>query len=173
MEELFILLNNNCGCVVLPNNVGANTQEMLTLYKEELPFNVIDTIDGQCILWDIDFINKVLSAMATGSLTSMSDIEKQVWYLFVEFQDKMTHSATTNDVGAIGCTIPNGLGDSFVVTVNGITGTLCQDPDLSVPKINQSQSLDQYLMDLYNCDVPNNCGIITGIVTDIAPCPIV
>ncbi len=171
MDELLILLDSTY--VQLPNNIGANTQEMLTLYKEELPYFFLDTIDGKCIQWDIDFINKVLEAMSTGSLGSFSDIEKQVWYSFVEFQDAMSHSASDDYVGAIGCTIPDGLGDSYIVTELGITSTLCQEPVVSVQKERQSKSLDDYLMDLYNCDTPNDCGVIVGDVTDISPCPII
>jgi len=171
MDELLIL--QDCGCVSLPNNIGANANEMLLLYKEEFPFFYISTIDGECIQWDIDFINKCLNAMATGSLANFSDIEKQVWKQFVEFQDLMSHSATTDTLGAIGCTIPNSLGQSFVVTSSGVTTTLCQDPETSVAKESQSKSLDSYFMDLYNCQTVNDCGIITGTVTDISPCPIV
>lgn len=170
MDELLILLDSTY--VQLPNNIGANTQEMLTLYKEEFPYFFLDTIDGQCIQWDIDFINKVLEAMATGSLGNFSDIEKQVWYSFVEFQDAMSHSAPDNYIGAIGCTIPDGLGDSYIVTDLGTTTTKCTDPESSVQKERQSKSLDDYLMDLYNCDTPNDCGIIQGDVEDISPCPI-
>lgn len=171
MEELFDLLDT-ASCVKLQNNIGANTQEMLALFREELPFTYMDTIEGQCIQWDTDFINKCLDAMATGSLTLFSDIEKQIWYEFVEFEDLMSHSATTETVGAIGCTVPNSLGQSFVVTTNGVTATLCQNPQESVPKERQSKSLDDYFMDLYNCETPNDCGIITGTVTDISPCPV-
>jgi len=173
MNELIILLDTMCGCVTKENNIGANTQEMLTLYKEEFPYFFLDTIDGQCIQWDIDFITKCLDAMATGSLGTFSDIEKQVWFSFVEFQDAMSHSAPTTYNGAIGCTIPNGLGDSFIVTNEGITSSLCNEPELSVQKERQSKSLDDYFMNLYNCETVNDCGVITGIVTDISPCPIV
>jgi hypothetical protein len=105
---------------------------MLALFKEELPYYFLDTIDGSCLIWDVDFINKCLEAMATGNLGSFSDVEKQVWYAFVEFQDS--------------------------------TGI--------VPKERQSKSLDTYFIDLLNCNQPNDCGIIEGIVTDISPCVI-
>lgn len=172
MEELFVLLESGCGCVELPNNIGENTQEMLKLFKEEFPYYYLDTIEGSCIIWDEDFINKLLVAMSTGSLVELSDIEKQIWYQYVEFQDALTHSATTDIVGAIGCTNPNELGQSFVVTTNGITTTLCQNPQTTIQKERQSKSLDDYLMNLYNCETPNNCGIIVGDVTDISPCAI-
>lgn len=171
MTELLVLVDYPT-CVTKPNDIGSNAQEMLSLYREEFPFTILDTISGQCILWDEAFIDKLLVAMATGSLANLSDIEKQVWYQFVEFQDAMSHSATTSNIGAIGCTIPDELGQSFVVTTNGITSELCQEPAQSVSKERQSKSLDDYFMDLLNCNTPNDCGIISGIVTDISPCTI-
>lgn len=172
MEELFDLVDLNCSCVEKPNNIGANTQEMLVLFKEEFPYYYLDTIDGQCLVWDEDFINKILVVMATGSLEDLSAIEKQVWYQFVEFQDAMSHSADSSVFGAIGCTVPNELGQSFVVTNSGVTSTLCQAPESSIQKERQSKSLDDYLMSLLNCETPNECGIIEGDVTDVSPCSI-
>jgi len=172
MDELLVLQDGSCGCIVLDNNIGANTIEMVDLYREEFPFHYISTIDGQCIQWDSDFIDKCLIAMTTGSLSDFSDIEKQIWNQFVEFQDAMSHSATTDTLNAIGCTIPNESGISYVVTTNGITSTLCQNPQTTVSKERQSKSLDDYFMDLLNCKTPNDCGIIVGELEDISPCQI-
>lgn len=118
MEELFVLLDQSCGCIEVPNNIGANTQEMLTLYKEEFPYSFIDTIDGQCILWNQDFIDKLIVSMATGSLQDLSDIEKQVWYAFVEFQDsteavqkeRQSKSLDTYFMDLLNCNEPNNCG---------------------------------------------------------------
>lgn len=173
MDELLILDDTRNGCILLPNNISANAQELLIIYKEEFPYYFLDTIDGQCIIWDEDFINKLLVAMATGSLGDLSEIEKQVWYNFVEFQDAKTHSAPTTYIGAIGCTIPDESGNSYIVTAGGVTTELCLPPEASVPKERQSKSLDDYLIALLTCGVPNECGLISGDVTDIAPCPIV
>lgn len=172
MDELFILNDLQCKCIDLPNNIGDNAQEMVVLFKEELPYYFLDTISGQCIIWDEDFIAKCLEAMATGSLANFSDIEKQVWYAFVEFQDSMTNSAPSTYPNAIGCTIPDELGNSYIVTTIGITSDMCLSPATSVAKERQSASLDNYFMDLYNCETTNECGLKIGEVTDISPCPL-
>ena len=174
MPEEFVLLlrEGACLCNTKDNNIGANAQEMVAMYREELPFNYIDTIEGKCLLWDEDFINKVLVAMATGSLTNFSDIEKQVWFAFVEFEDGKSNSAPDTYIGAIGCTVPDSNGNSYIVTDSGVTTDLCEKPLSVVQKERQSKSLDEYLMDLYNCAIPNDCGIITGDMQDISPCSI-
>ena len=172
MEELFDLIDLQVTCVGLPNNIGNTTDEMQILYQEEFPYYYLSTIDGQCLIWDEAFINKCLVAMSTGSLVEFSDIEEQIWKQFVEFQNALTHSANTEVYDAIGCTVPNESGISFVVTNSGITNIQCEEPLSSVLKENQSKSLDEYFMSLYNCETPNDCGIIQGDVEDISPCPI-
>lgn len=172
MDELLVLSDEQCSCFAEENNISANTQEMLEIFNEAFPFNEVDTIYGKCIKWDEAFIEKSIIAMTTGSLLDFSEIEKQVWFQFVEFQDAMTHSATTDNFGAVGCTIPDENGKSYVVTDYGITTTLCQNPASTVNKKLQSKSLDDYFMDLYNCEIPNDCGIISGEIQDISPCNI-
>jgi hypothetical protein len=173
MDELLVLMDNGCKYLDKSNSISDNAQEMLLLYKEEFPFTIVDTIDGQCLIWNQEFIDKVLVAMTTGDLSSMSDIERQVWYSFVEFQDEMSNSAPQTYIGAIGCTVPDINGDSFIVTSAGITTEKCLEPEATVPKERQSKSLDSYIMNLYNCEEVNNCGIIVGDVVDISPCPII
>lgn len=161
-------------CVTKPNNIGATSLEMLSLYQEAFPYSYISTITGDCLQWNEDFILKCQDAMSTDSLVTFSDIEEQTWLEFVSFEDLKSSSADTDlgVVGAIGCTIPDSLGRSFVVTANGIRYDVeCLDPQNSISKERQSYSLDQVFMDIYNCLDYNDCGIKTGDLVDVSPCP--
>lgn len=169
MNELYILLDT--GYVVLKNNIGENAKELKEIYQESLPYDMIDTIDGTCILWNESFIDKCIIAMSTGSLNDFSDMEKQIWNSFVEYQDALSYGADATIVDAIGCTTQNENGESFVVLKDGtITAELCMKPESSVAKERQSKSLDEYLMNILNCKEPNSCGIIDGDVIDLTPC---
>ena len=170
MDFIVSVLTDKCGCFPESNAIGDNTQELLTLFKEELPFKYVNTLSGQGIQWDSQFIDKILYSMASGSLENLSSTEFRVWNDFVAFQDLKSNSATTDNIGAIGCTVPDINGNSFVVTSSGITNDLCQKPSTVIAKENQSKSLDSYFMDLYNCIEPNQWGIIQGDLVDISPC---
>ena len=125
-EELDVL---NCGCVVLPNNIGSNANELLEIYGEEVPYLQIQRLDGTFIRWNENFIQKCLIGMATDDISSMSELEKKAWDFFVMYQDSEDNLY------------------SF-----------------------ESESLDDYFMNLYNCIEPNAYLQNTEILENISPC---
>ena len=128
-EELLLMFETNT-CVNKPNTVGYTSLELREVYQETFPFTYTETITGQCLIWDEEFIQKCQYAMSTDDLSTMSEVELQTWKEFVEFEDARTTSANTDQgiQNAIGCTTPNGAGQSFVVTTTEITTTLCYEP---------------------------------------------
>ncbi len=108
--------------------------------------------------------------MSTDSLQNFSYLEKEIWDDFVLYQDAMSSSALTTDVDAIGCSVEDELGNSYVVTEDGITTVLCQSPALTITNILRSESLDRYFMALYNCEEPEDCERIYIELTDVSPC---
>lgn len=127
-EELDIL---NYGCVVLPNNIGSNANELLEIYGEEVPYLPIQRLDGTFIKWNENFIQKCLIGMATDDISSMSELEKKAWNYFVLHEDSNNTLYST-----------------------------------------ESESLDDYFMELYNCVQPETYIQNAEVLENVSPCTI-
>ena len=145
--------------------------ELQDVYKERFPYTETKTIVGDRFIWDENFINKILYAMSTDDLSDFSQTELEVWYGLVSFENY--HSNLANDLvddKAIGCTIPNEDGISYIVTNDGITDKLCANPIYGVPQAVIYASLDKALVSIYNCIDYNDTDIKEGELIDIQPC---
>jgi len=153
--------------------IGDAVIEMQTEFQSVVPYTTVETLNGLFFVWDELFINKCLVALSTDSMEDMTETEREVFRAFIQFEDAMSHTADDEVVqDAIGCTIPDANGVSYIVTSTGTTIELCSNPELTVAKENISKALDTVLMKIYNCEDYNDVGIIEGDVTDIVPCTI-
>ena len=136
--------------------------EMKEIYGQRLPYVRVLKIYGICYRWSDAFISGILLAMATDRLDQFSEDELDAWYDWVNFQDYHSHSMLDSDCNtvAIGCTVPDSNFKSFVVCENGtITEFECQFPRYDMMDEQVWASLDRAMMDLYNCEEIDNCGI--------------
>ncbi len=133
-------------------SIDLATYEMQEIYKEREPYTTRRLITGIDYIFGDVFIDKVRYAMSTDSLDLMNNSELEVWEYFVQFEDEFSTSA--DEVlypDAIGCTIPDGNGQSFVVTEQGITTDLCQTYPSELLAIDLAKALDKKMVDLVNC----------------------
>ena len=157
--------------ISLRSSTDLSALELQDIYKERFPYTGTKTIVGDRFIWDENFINKVLYAMSTDDLSDFSQTELDVWYGFVSFEDYHSNLANdTVDKNAIGCTIPDDDGNSYIVTNDGITDKLCSPPIYGVPQAVIYASLDKALVSIYNCIDYNNTDIKEGELVDIQPC---
>jgi hypothetical protein len=146
--------------------------EMKTLFQERLPYTTVLLLDGNCYVWGEAFIQNILTSMATDNLSSMTAEERRTWYLYVDWCNNHTNSAdlllaTT----AIGCTIPDESGNSYIVLADGtITATLCETPLYDIPKPELYKSLDNVLMSILNCEPYNLCASDAGDLYSVTTC---
>jgi len=153
-------------------SIRAGTEEMKFIFEEYDPFTVIHTVDGECILLEEQFMDKVQTALNTNSLEQFNEEERQLWYEFVGFEDALSWSADEelSDNLAIGATNQQEDGYGYVVTRNGITDKVAIPPQRGYPKVKVSSAIDKELMRLYNCDTSNVCGILDGEFYDPSTC---
>jgi len=147
--------------------------ELSDVYQERLPYELGETITGQCVNWSDTFISLCRYAMSTDCMTGMSSQEKAIWRAFVDYEDAMTTSPdTTMCMGlAVGCTVPDVNGDSFAVCADLTVSTEeCLPADANYPKEYLYYSLDQHFMALVNCEVIDGCECSETIELDIGDC---
>ena len=149
--------------------------EMKDIFQERLPYTVALMLDGACYVWGDAFITNCVNAMSTDNLVELTAEERTVWYSYVAWCDHHTDSADTdNEADAIGCTIPDANGISYIVLSDGtITTTLCDEPLYDISKADLYKSLDNVFMAMLNCEEVNQCVRGTGEdVESILPCSI-
>ena len=148
--------------------------EMTDLYQEYEQYVISYTIDGECVLIEQQFMDKVLVALDTNDLNQFTAEERETWYEFVGFEDAMSWSADEEDADnqATGATneMPDGYG--YVRTAIGITEERAIPPLTSYPNTKVASAIDRELMRLLDCDTTNACGILEGELYNPAPCPL-
>ncbi len=161
-------------CTVrLLSGVDCAIGEMSNIYQERLPYEMGETITGQCVNWNEAFIYLCRYAMSTDCMNGMSSQEKSIWRAFVAYEDAMTTSATTEMCtgAAVGCTVPDINGDSFAVCENGTVSTEeCDPADTTFPKEYLYKSLDELFMALVNCEVVDDCECSETVELIIGDC---
>ena len=142
-------------------SLDASILECTDVYGEGIPYQAIEKLDGTCYYWSDSMIYRTLLAMSCDTLSQFSEEELRMWNDFVNFEDNMSTSAdSANEPDAAGCTIPDTNGDSFIVLSSGaITTISCEDALLTSTRENAAESLDTLLMNLYECEPINTCGI--------------
>ncbi|NOQ31120.1 MAG: hypothetical protein GQ570_08370 [Helicobacteraceae bacterium] len=147
---------------------------MKEIFQERLPYTTVLLLDGNCYVWGDAFISNIITAMSTDNLTGMTAEERRTWYTYVDWTNHDTHSADLLlEPDAVGCTVPDGSGNSYAVLQDGtITTTLCNDPLYDIPKADLYKSLDTVLMNILNCLPYNQCGADEGDLVDVSECPL-
>lgn len=87
MDELEALLMLGCTCLEKENNISANAQELISIYKERNPVLKQNTITGTCYSWTDEFIYLCRYAMSTDSLQQMNSLELSYWEKLVKAED--------------------------------------------------------------------------------------
>lgn len=151
-------------------SVESAIAEQKDLYKERLPYTVVDTISGPCIVFVDGFIELCLEAMATNNLEQMTDEEQKIWYDFVGFSDSVSWSADDGITNAVGASNTQEDGLGYVIDSNGLTQTVASQPQYGYPNQAVSFALDQEFMRLLNCDDSTACGIKSGELYNVLPC---
>ena len=104
-HALCITDNTKSSCKEYERSADCALFEMQNLYQERLPYVPQEKVGGLCIQWDDVFIALIRYAMSTDCMDQMSASERELWRMFVEFEDNHTPSASTdhcngNAVGA-------------------------------------------------------------------------
>ena len=155
------------------NRVDVGLAELKQIYAENFPYLELNTINGVVYIWTDSFITKCTNAMSNGSLSDMNAQERVTWESYVAWSDARTTSADSTQCGglAIGCTIPDINGDSFVVCSDGtITAELCHDGLLEYPNETVLKSLDNVFMNILNCLPYNVDDTLVGDITEVSTC---
>ena len=144
--------------------------ELEELYHLSRPYEFYERLEGVCIQWDAVFIQKILYAMSTDQLWHMEEEEKRIWKEFVLYQEETSTYAedTTCNGEAIGCTISNEMGESYVVTSPGVImdgkqgrdKILCARPTNRAVNASVLETLDTLIMNIYNIILEDKCGEI-------------
>jgi len=157
------------------NRLDVAGAELEVVYAENFPYAEIRTVDGINYIWTESFLDKCMIAFSTGSLKDMNAQELSIWYDYVAFSDEKSHSATSDMLGgtAIGCTVPNEDGISYVVNDEYIISSVeCNDPIEKYPRETVMKSLDQVFVDMTNCDPFNTDNTLDGELEDVSPCAV-
>lgn len=136
------------------DSIDLAVAELQTLYKEKEPYTTSRQIDGDDFVWQETFIEKVRYAFSTDSLDLMNNAELEVFDYLVQYQDEFSPSYdSVTYPNAIGCTNPDGNGDSFVIDNTGVTVNLCTIPVSTLEPEFQllAASLDSVLTGLIDC----------------------
>ena len=140
------------------------------IYKENYPFQTIETINGPMFIFTRSFIYKCLWAMATDSMQDMGE-EEEKWFLkFMKFEDVMSTNPppTTNLTDTLGCTVKDKLGKSYVVLADlSVTTIECVNPIDLVEDIDVLVELDNVFVDMLDMNPINRDKIPTGELIDV------
>ncbi len=173
LEILGLGTYNNCIPTITGKAETAIT-EMKTVYQERLPYTTVILLEGLCYLWSEIFIDNCIEAMSTDTLAGLTTAERKVWYAYVDWCNHNTHSADLDLYPtAIGCTVPDINGDSFVVLEGDVvTVNLCNPPLWDILKPELYKSLDNVFMNKLNCLPYNTCGTQNVEVVSVSTCTI-
>ena len=157
------------------SSIDCSLAEMSGIYQERLPYEIGETITGQCVNWSETFISLCRYAMSTDCMTGMSSQEKAIWRAFVAYEDAMTASATTEMClgAAVGCTVPDPADSykSYAVCVDGTVSTEeCDPADTTFPKEYLYASLDELFVALVDCESITDCECSETIELDVGDC---
>lgn len=155
------------------NRLDISAAELQDTYGSQVPWKIYPNTKGDVYIWTDSFIEKCQIAMTTDGLGTMSKMELEIWYNFIAYQEAMSTSAITTACGgnAIGCTIPDINGDSFVVCADGtITTELCDQAAEWYEDQELYKSLDQVFINMLACLAYNTDETIEGDIYIINPC---
>lgn len=175
MTALEILGLETATCTPSVNgSVETAVEEMMNVFQERLPYTTVLLLDGICFVWGEAFLQNVLTSMATDNLISLTAEERRTWYAYVDWCNHHSNQADSSLAEtAIGCTIPDINGLSYIVLADGtITSTLCNTPLYDVPKPELYKSLDNVLMSMLACEPYNLCGANQGDLYSVTTCPL-
>lgn len=134
------------------SSVTSTTQELQATFEEKFPYSVKRLITGDEYIFNILFVDKIRYAMSTDYLGFLDTMELDLWEAFVQFEDEFSHTADkVLYPNAIGCTVPNNEGVSFVVTNEGTTNGTCSIIASDLAQVDLARSLDTTLMKIINC----------------------
>ena len=158
-------------------SVGFALTELEDVFKEDFPFEELNSSTGMKFLWTESFLYKMLWVFATDNTDDMGEYELEWFSRLVEYEEKMSYSLTNQEataslivnhgfdvvnkgiqIGAeaTGCTLPDRAGNSYeIIRGRILLGNKCILYPVPVENIEILESLDKLIMDLYN-DVPNN-----------------
>ena len=166
-EEIQALLDADSDKLGLTTNrVDVGLAELKQVYAENFPYLEQNTINGVVYIWTDSFIEKCLNGMSNGSLNGMNAQERVTWDAYVAWSDARTTSADSTQCGglAIGCTIPDIDGNSYVVCSDGsVTEELCHDGLLEYAN-------ETVLKSLLNCLPYNVDNTLEGVITEVSTC---
>lgn len=155
------------------NSIDLATFEMQETYKEREPYTTSRKITGTEFVFGDTFLDKVLYAMATDDLDEMNNSELELWNYLVQFEDEFSTSANdSTEPNAIGCTIYDENGNSYVVTNSGVTGTICSINSSELEVILLPKALDSVLVKMLNCEDYYSLNEEDYTLEDISSCSI-
>lgn len=165
---------NDIESQVFKSSLKLAVYESQDTYAERFPYAIAKTLTGDRYVWTVEFIEKILYAMSTDDLSDMSHVEYEIMMAFIDYQDRHSTIPSQTQIasGAIGCTILNELGVSYVVYNSGVSTQVCLDAPSDVPRASMYDSLDSVLINILNCEDWQNDGIKTGTLYSVSECQI-
>ncbi len=161
--------------------------EQKIVQEKGTPYKPIPTIRGMCYQWDDDFIYAMRCAMSTDTLDHFSPEELDLWYRWVNYQNDASFDADNSVDGAIGASADNIDKKPMTVIIDftddkrnnhdvgwrrtEITKTPATKPTNQTRDSELLQSLDDRIMDEYECREPRKCVVGCDTIVDVYPCP--
>lgn len=171
MDSLLVLKGENELTIGTQSGIDLATSEMIEIYKEREPYSTNRLITGIEYVFSETFILKVRYAMATDYIGDMNNAELLVWNYFVQYSDEFSTTAnTTVNPDAIGCTVPDINGNSYIVTEAGITTDLCSYQVSELEAIELASALDIVLTKIANCEEWVAQTITTSDLENVSVC---
>lgn len=171
LDELLVLKEKTVADEEILNSIDLATLELTAIYKEKDPYYTDRLITGIEYIFNDNFIEKARFAMSTDSLGDMNNIELQLWNFFVQYSDEFSTAAdTTVNPLAIGCTVIDDNGDSFVVTEDGITTDLCTVPVSELEAFAIASALDLVFTKIATCEEWVAVDVELGDLENVSNC---
>ncbi len=159
---------------ITANRTDVALFELEGLFSEFFPYEKVYGMEGIKYLWTTSFIYKCLTAFTVDDVMDMDDEELTVFNMFIDYQDNMSTSATTDmeDGDCVGCTNPvHGMESYAVDDLYHITDTICDPADPIHPNLALMESLDAVFMDIFNCTITTSLYAHDTELIDVTNCP--
>jgi len=127
--------------------------DLENIYKENFPFQSVETTNGQIYIFTRSFIYKCLVAFATDSLQDMGEEEIEWFNRFIDFENIMSTNPPSSlpPSRPFGCTHKDANGKSYVVLADlSVTTIECTNPTGTVESLDVLVDLDRVFIDMYN-----------------------
>lgn len=153
LEELALIYGDDISTSrELLSSTTSTVHELQSTFEEKFPYSVRALLTGDEYVFGETFIDKIRYAMSTDYLGFLDTLELETFEIFTQYQDEFSTTAdATLYPTAIGCTVPDESGNSYVIDETGITTNLCTIVPSELLQTEIVKSLDATLMKIVNC----------------------